>query len=1430
LTTTSLDVRDRVPSSRFVRNLALSLSGGALLTLIGAGVAHANEAGTASDGSGAAGTGDATAVGNRSGTQATQGGQASSSGSNLQIINQNAGVANVGVAVANTGGNVAVGNASSNDAQAEQTATGGPLGLAINNGNASNASDGRGFIQTGDASAIGNESGTTIDQRADASAHGTLGGVLVLSQNALVVNGGLGVANTGVNGAVGNASGRLRQNGGTNSAGLLQEALNEGGPGGATNTGSASNDSNGKATISTGNASATGNRADTKVSQVAGSGDGDGPDPSGLTVITQVGGALNAGAALASTGGNRAAGNLSSSGAYVVEPPPTLGDPAPQFAGVDVGGVGLANNNGSATNASDGTAWIATGDASAIGSDSRTAVVQDAHAELGDQGVNLQTQVAPVVNVGLGVANTGGNRAVGNISGNAASVIEDATGTDVLGLALLAIVNNSGEAANSSNGSATVHTGDAWAQGNRSDTSVHQVAAADGTALAVQTQAELVANVGVAIANTGGNRAVGNASSNAAQVEQSASLAPLALVTGLATVNNSGSASNDSDGTASVTTGDAWASGNDSTTQVSQAIDPTGMAVQTQAALVVNAGLAVSNTGLNRARGNASNNGGPANGAQLSQDVEVDPILVLAGVVTVGNQGEAANTSDGSASISTGDAWSQGNNSRTNLVQDATASVQGLGGAVNTQVGVVANVGLGVANTGANGATGNGSTNLASGLQDNDIAGGRQTSVVTGVLTSTDSGSATNDTDGSAAVVTGKATAHGNQSATDFRQDADAEVRGLGLVVNTQVGGVLNAGAGVANTGGNRAVGNASRNEAFLNQNADLGDDAEQEPSNLTLVAPVVTNSNSGRVVNASDGTGEVHTGDAMAWGNNSDTRFVQATDGTVDGLGAVVNTQLGGVANVGLGVANTGINRAAGNLSSNDAGDNLQGAGLVQDATLGDQSGSSPEVTALGPVTNGNFGEVANRSDGLGSVRSGDAQAQGNVAATAFEQQASGAVGDEGVGIVPNVQVAGVLNLGVGVANTGLNGAVGNASGTTALPAIVVPLTPPGNHSELVQFASIVPNGSDLPLVAGPITNTNSGEAGSTSDGSAKVSTGDALATGNVSTSNLTQRVHGDVDGRGLVVGPQFGAIVNVGVGVANSGVNLAVGNLSNSSVIVNAQGASFNPGSSTTVLGPLTVGNNGSATNTSDGDACVCTGDAVATGNVSTSTLDQDLTVGVDDGLSVVPMTGLILNAGFGLANSGVNLAIGNISQNSAQATQSAQLDDNAPTLLVGPQTFVDGGGADNASAGTGKVGTGNAKADGNISTSDLTQKVDVDGAGAFALVNGGIGNIGLGVANAGVNAGIGNASRNSARLDQDAVGSGTVTSQGRASNSSDGFGGVGDPNCDVPGETPGAPGVPSLPKTGGPLEFEAALGLMLLLAGFAFERLSRRVEPTA
>jgi hypothetical protein len=1396
------ELTDRTPSGRFVRNLALSLSGGALLTLLGAGVAHANEAGTASDGAGATGTGDATAVGNHSGTQANQGTGASTGGSNLQVINQNAGVANVGVAVANTGGNIAVGNASVNNATANQVSSGGPTGLAVNNGNAGNSSNGSALINTGDAYAIGNESSTTIDQRADGSAQGALGGVLVLTQNAGVLNAGIARANTGGNIAVGNASGRARQG---NGAVLNQIAATAGTTGGgATNSGEATNTSDGKATISTGNASAMGNRSSTTVSQAAGSGDGDG-DGMGLSIITQAGGALNAGAALANTGGNRAAGNLSNSTAIV----------NPQTAQITgFGGVGFANNSGSATNTSDGTAWIVTGDATATGNESRTAIMQDADAEFGDMGVNIQTQFAPVINVGTARANTGGNRALGNGSANTTTVTQtavEATVLPLLGVNGLGIANNSAEGANSSNGTAGIHTGDAVARGNRSSTDVTQQTEADGSGLAVQTQAEVVVNAGAGFANTGRNRARGNLSENRSQVgPQGVTMSSIGSAVGVQTANNSASSFNDSDGSATIFTGDASATGNESNTSLHQAIDPTGVAVQTQAAGVVNAGLGVANSGVNGAVGNSSDNAG-GNGATLTQQATLSPNLMTAGVATASNQGEAGNSSDGTASIVTGNARGVGNHSTTDLDQRATASVDGLGAAVNTQVGVVANVGVGVANTGVNGALGNDSDNRAEGTQTSVVV---PVALTAGVATASNAGSVTNATDGTAVITTGDASATGNTSDTDFRQSADASVPGLGIVVNTQAGGVVNAGAGIANSGVNGAAGNLSDSEAFLSQSNTVS------PVALTTIA--ATTSNAGEASNASTGTGEIHTGAATATGNTSATRFSQEMDGTVDGMGAVVNTQLGGVANLGLGVANSGINGAVGNASNNDAGDSLAD-GLVQANTL-----TGGPVTVGAPVTVSNAGRSANTSDGWGYVHTGDAWASGNVSETDFQQRMTGTIGEDGMGVVPNVQAAGVLNLGVGVANSGVNLAVGNASGTPLpFPPLVAPF---GNDASLTQ-TSVLSGGviaGDL-TPGGPVTMANSAEVGSSSNGTGKVFTGNATARGNVSASTLHQNLEGNVDGMGLVVGPQVGAIANVGVGVANTGINAAAGNLSNSvatttqtNTAVNALGFVGD--------GPITVGSvGGQATNASDGEACVCTGNATATGNESTSTLSQDLVIGVDDGLSVVPMTGVILNAGFGLANSGVNAAIGNISQNDATATQSATYA-AGPAEFVGPQTIVTGGGSSNSSDGTGKVGTGNAKAAGNISDSELAQAATVDGAGAFASIDGDISNRGAGVANAGVNLGVGNASRNTATLTQAATGRGTVSSMGMASNSSDGFGGVGDPNCEIPGETPVTPGVPSLPKTGGPLEVEAAIGLMLLLAGFGFRRVSRAAAKRA
>ena len=150
---------------------------------------------------------------------------------------------------------------------------------------------------------------------------------------------------------------------------------------------------------------------------------------------------------------------------------------------------------------------------------------------------------------------------------------------------------------------------------------------------------------------------------------------------------------------------------------------------------------------------------------------------------------------------------------------------------------------------------------------------------------------------------------------------------------------------------------------------------------------------------------------------------------------------------------------------------------------------------------------------------------------------------------------------------------------------------------------------------------------------------------------------------------------------------------------------------------------------------------------------------------------------------------------------------------------------GDAGNESDGTAEVGSGNAKAIGNDSDTVMTQGAVIDGDGSpvISSILGTTANAGLGIADTGDNHGTGNDSVNNATLTQVATGDGIVSNQGSARNASDGTARIGDPDCDdeVTTTTPEKPTTPGLPRTGGPLEVEAAIGLMLLLAGFGLRR---------
>ena len=136
---------------------------------------------------------------------------------------------------------------------------------------------------------------------------------------------------------------------------------------------------------------------------------------------------------------------------------------------------------------------------------------------------------------------------------------------------------------------------------------------------------------------------------------------------------------------------------------------------------------------------------------------------------------------------------------------------------------------------------------------------------------------------------------------------------------------------------------------------------------------------------------------------------------------------------------------------------------------------------------------------------------------------------------------------------------------------------------------------------------------------------------------------------------------------------------------------------------------------------------------------------------------------------------------STNDVELDQDSTINDAILGLpFVGPQTAHNGGNAANSSGGSGHIGSGNASGTGNQSTTDFVQAASVDSDFALSNIIGGTTNVGVGLANSGLNLGVGNNSTNRAVLDQDADGAGIVDNNGEATNDSDGTAQIGDPDC--------------------------------------------------
>jgi LPXTG-motif cell wall-anchored protein len=174
------------------------------------------------------------------------------------------------------------------------------------------------------------------------------------------------------------------------------------------------------------------------------------------------------------------------------------------WMGLAMANTGTNSITGNGTGGTGGA--IGAGDATAIGNQSLTDIMQGASAVgSGTSQINIE-QYATVMNMGFALANSG----INDISGVATGLLTAGDTTqqndlalDLFSMLLPALLSSYA----TTGGSGSIGTGDALAIGNDSETYVQQLAEATaaGDGIASIIQSVLVANVGGAGANTGGN-------------------------------------------------------------------------------------------------------------------------------------------------------------------------------------------------------------------------------------------------------------------------------------------------------------------------------------------------------------------------------------------------------------------------------------------------------------------------------------------------------------------------------------------------------------------------------------------------------------------------------------------------------------------------------------------------------------------------------------------------------------------------------------------------------------------------------------------------------------------------------------------------------------------------------------------------------------
>jgi hypothetical protein len=1156
------------------------------------------------------------------------------------------------------------------------------------------------------------------------------------NQKVKVTNSGDAKANTGGNTATGNDS--------VNTATNDQDTSSGGNANVQSNTGSASNSSNGSANITTGSATATGNQSWTQISQ--------GDPPAGLAFVDQTVIVINDGDSSANTGRNTATGNGSENTATNDQEIPGAGTPGT-----------ILSNTGRTVNESNGSAGVTTGDATSTGSQSHDSVAQWAtmtapSGSLG--GIFDVSQSARIDNSGDATANTGRNTAIGNQSDNVASNDQDANAARGPPQRARVVLSNVSTTSNSSNGAATIKTGNANAVGVSSTTQITQASDGVNVGLHFVDQRANVINDGTGVANSGRNTAIGNQSINDASNDQTAAITESGAggltFRGNVVLSNISTASNNSGGSASITTGDAMATGVDAshTTTIDQSANgsgqSSGFAFVDQRANVINDGDATGTSGGNLAIGNDS-----LNLVDNSQDATITESgagnLNLRDVV-LNNISSATNNSNGAASIKTGAAHGIGIMATNSVTQSSNVAFGDSGFAFVDQRANISNEGEATGDSGRNTAVGNTSFNVATNDQDNAIAESGAGSLNARDIVGSNIASTSNTSNGSASIETGTACAC-NTASNAVSQDANFALGASGFAFFDQRANVNNDGDSTANSGRNTAVGNDSFNSADNSQDPTI---TESGAGSLRLRDYV--GSNISNASNNSNGIASIKTGSAQGTGITSTTTIGQGANFANGASGFAIFDQRARVNNDGDGTANTGRNTAVGNDSFNDTFNDQ--TALVSESGAGSLNGRDVVVS--------NMSDAKNQSDGSASIATGDATAYGTYGSSDVAQWASFTPAVSGFALLD--QRSTVLNEGEGVANSGRNTAIGNTSFNTN-----------GNDQDNVISESGAGRLNLRDVVQSNIASTNN-----TSNGGAVITTGNATAYGNATNTKIGVAADLALTTMGFAIVDQRSRVVNDGDAFANTGGNLAVGNDS-LNLGDNSQDATITEsGAGALNARNVVLSNIAGTSNVSNGSANLTTGNAYALGNYSATNMQLAAATGASP-LTLADQNLSIINDGTGDANSGQNTLTGNFSINDNANDQETPITQSgAGSLNIASKVSSNIATTENRSDGSSSARTGNAVAIGNISVqsacSGLNTAVDCPEVSLPPLPP-------------------------PSCPCKKAVTPPPVTP----------------PTTTPPVVTPGPVGQ-QLPVTGGPLGVQAALGLMLVALGSLLRRRSR------